>query len=238
MGCLRAFPQCVFSSETDSLPTMYAFWMIFQFESYGGLRVGDAEISYFDIFQMRFYCWLEMLPCFWKVIPCTKKRGWKSWKQNKTVWNCRNKMFQFNMTKNISGELPLWWFYPFRNPKSICKYPFPIAEGGGYEMQPRMLCSKILLVPFFTLHGAPCFDFTSSLRYILSQHKRLYALSFLTQDCVWDTFTTGYSAWQIGSWSKRRATNMWHVSLPGREFEVEASCESYILWVRPERPVL
>lgn len=157
MGCLRAFPQCVFSSETDSLSTMYAFWMIFQFESFGGLRVGDAEISYFDIFQMRFYCWLEVLPCFWKVIPCTKKRGWKSWKQNKTVWNCRNKMFQFNMTKNISGELPLWWFYPFRNPKSICKYPFPILlwslREEGMKCNPECSAQKSSWS-----HSSPCME--------------------------------------------------------------------------------
>lgn len=58
--------------------------------------------------------------------PLLKRGGWKSWKQNKTVWNCRNKMFHFNMIQNISGELPFWQFYPFRNPKTICKYPFPI----------------------------------------------------------------------------------------------------------------
>lgn len=41
---------------------MYACLVILQFDSFVGLwREVRVEISYFGIFQMRFYCWLEML---------------------------------------------------------------------------------------------------------------------------------------------------------------------------------
>ena len=126
---------------------MYASLVIFHFESVGGLRVGDAEISYFGIFQIWFCCCLEMPTCFWKVLLPTKKGGWKIWKPNKTVWNYRKKMFQFNRTQDIFGELSFCWFYAFRIP---IPYPALMAEAEGHEMQPvHKSCRS---------HSSPCME--------------------------------------------------------------------------------
>lgn len=166
---------------------------------------------------------------FFLMLPTTKKGGWKSWEHSKTAWNCRNK---YSIILNILWELPFWWFYPFRNPKAICKYPFPILLWWlreGYEMQHNMVCSKLLLVPFF--HSA------WSTMFWLHEFSQVY--SFSTQETVCIDFLdigshlrqTYHTLFCLANriMDKIRATNMWHVSLPGREFEVEASCKSYVL---------